>query len=672
MRKFLFRCLLLSLLFQLQAVKAIYAQCTFTNPIQQAESPDPYVLYNNGFYYYMVTTGDGVWIHKSANLQDVGHASRTKVWGSGGEIRRDVWAPELHYLNGRWYIYACGNLSDDGFNMRMFVLEGNSQDPMGSYTYRGLLAPEASGIDGSAWQDPANGKIYYTWSQFDPQGQTIWIAPMDSPTVVGHPRVRISEPTNGWERIDGLVNEGPIFLKKNNKLHIIYSASQCASAAYCLGRLTCSDGNYLNAGSWGKVGPVFQRSDANGVYGAGHNGFTKSPNGQEDWIVYHAKSGTAFTNSDRSVRIQRFGWNSDDTPNFGIPERTGVQLACPSAGIVPQTPYTGVINLPGVVEAENFDNGSEGVSYHDMTPSNLIGPFRSGTDVDTEPCTEGGNNLAFSDNGEWLEYTVNVANTRAYTLDARVASPFNTGAFHIEMDGANITGTLAVPNTGGWQTWATVSKIVNLTAGQHIMRFVIDAKEFNTNKFTFTAQGNPPVQTQTPYAEVIGLPGVVEAENFDNGGESIAYHDTEEANLGGVQRTTGPDVFTCVSAEGSNAVGWINNGEWLEYTVNAATAGSYTINARVASVFATGIFHLEWDGKNVSGAIAVPNTGDWQAWQSVTKKVTLTAGQHILRVFADAGNFNLNKITFSQGTTPPPMSGVYRLVNRQSKLVLDV
>ncbi|MES2733494.1 MAG: carbohydrate-binding protein [Bacteroidota bacterium] len=337
-----------------------------------------------------------------------------------------------------------------------------------------------------------------------------------------------------------------------------------------------------------------------------------------------------------------------------------------------QTPYAGVIPIPGFVEAENFDNGGEGVSYHDTTPTNLIGPFRTNTAVDIENCSEGGSNLAFSADTEWLEYTVKVAAAGAYTFDARVSSPFTTGRFHIEMDGTNVTGALSVPNTGGWQTWTNVSKTVNLTAGQHIMRFVIDTKEFNTNKFNFTAQGA--IQTPFPGPNAAAIPGTVEAENFDNGGESIAYHDSEEANQGGVGSRLGPDVFTCVSSEGTNALGWINNGEWMEYTVNAASAGSFNINARVASVFNTGVFHLEWDGVNISGNIAVPNTGDWQTWQSVTKTVTLTAGQHILRVFADAGNFNLNKITFSQGGNEPfPVSGsVYRLVNRQSGKVLDV
>ncbi|MES2733495.1 MAG: carbohydrate-binding protein [Bacteroidota bacterium] len=342
--------------------------------------------------------------------------------------------------------------------------------------------------------------------------------------------------------------------------------------------------------------------------------------------------------------------------------------------VITQTPYPGPnpTPIPGIVEAENFDNGGEGVAYHDTTVPNLIGPFREGEGVDTEPCSEGGENVAFSDNGEWLEYTVNVATSGAYTMAARLSSPLTTGNFHIEMDGTNITGAVAVPNTGGWQTWQTVSKTVNLTAGQHVMRFVIDAKEFNTSKFTFTAQGNPPIQTPFPGPNATAIPGVVEAENFDNGVEGVAYHDTEEANLGGVLRTAGPDVFT--TAENSAGLGWINNGEWMEYTVNAASAGSYTINARVASVFATGVFHLEWDGVNISNNIAVPNTGDWQTWQSVTKTVTLTAGQHVLRVFADAGNFNLNKITFSTGggNNDPIPAGVYRLVNRQSGKVLDV
>ncbi len=149
-----------------------------------------------------------------------------------------------------------------------------------------------------------------------------------------------------------------------------------------------------------------------------------------------------------------------------------------------QSPYAGVIQLPGTVEAENFDNGGEGIAYHDNEASNTFGVFRT-EGVDIENCSEGGFNLAYSNNGEWTEYTVNIASTGSYNIATRVASPIG-GSFHIEIDGANVTGTLTAPNTGGWQNWTDVTKAVSLTAGQHIMRFYIDTKEFNTNKFVVT------------------------------------------------------------------------------------------------------------------------------------------------------------------------------------------
>ncbi|MES2734301.1 MAG: family 43 glycosylhydrolase [Bacteroidota bacterium] len=674
MKKLLFHFLLLALL-GLTSLHT-YAQCTFTNPIKQAESADPYVIFNNGFYYYMVTTGDGVWIHKAANLQDVGNAPRTKVWGVGGEIKAHVWAPELHYLNGKWYIYTCGSISN-GFDLRMFVLEGNSQDPLGSYTYRGILdlGPNQGGIDESVWQDPSNGKIYMAWSQFETQGQTIWIAPMDNPTTLGHPRIRISEPTNNWERVRGNVNEGPIFLKKNNKLHIVYSASQCASEAYSLGRLTCEDGNYLNKDSWDKVGPIFKRNDANGVYGPGHNGFTKSPNGQEDWIIYHAKSGTEFTNSDRSTRLQKFTWNSDDTPNLGVPERMGVQLACAStAEVGTQTPYNGVINVPATFEAEHFDNGGEGISYHDTTPTNLIGPFRSNTAVDTEPCSEGGHNLTLSAPGEWTEYTISIPSAGLYKIDARVASGTASAfssPFSFEIEGKTLNEPTFVPNTGGWQSWQTFSTYVRLLPGQHVLRYIVSG-EFNTNSFTISK-----VAIQTPFLGVNNIPGVVEAEHFDNGGEGdeggegISYHDTTPTNLIGPFRSnTAVDTEPC--SEGGHNLAFSANGEWTEYTVKIFTAGQYQIATRVASPVG-GIFHIEMDGVNVTGPITVPNTGGWQNWQTVNATVTLPAGQPIMRFVIDQAEFNTNKFTFTPaGVGPVPTGQVYRLVNRQSGKVLDV
>ncbi len=154
------------------------------------------------------------------------------------------------------------------------------------------------------------------------------------------------------------------------------------------------------------------------------------------------------------------------------------------AATVPQSPYADAISIPGIVEMENYDNGGEGVAYHDADASNKSGAYRS-NGVDIEACTEGGFNIDYSVSGEWLEYTVNVASTANYTMNVRVASPIG-GSFHVEMDGSDISGVQTVPNTGGWQTWKTVSTNVNLTTGKHIMRFFIDQQEFNTNNITFS------------------------------------------------------------------------------------------------------------------------------------------------------------------------------------------
>jgi len=307
---------------------------TFYNPIRAAQSPDPWVLQKDGFYYYMVTTGDGVWIHKSPKLETVGNAAQTKVWSSpGGDIKGAVWAPELHYLNGKWYIYACGSLSNTSDQMRMFVLEGLSQDALGSYKYIGLLNGAVGAIDESLWQDPSTNKLYMTWSQWDPD-QSIFIAEMTSPTTLSSKTVKLSSPTAAWEQKGWNVNEGPAFIKHGNALHIVFSVSGCSTSDYALAKLTCTNGDYLNASAWTKsAGPIFTRNESNKVWGVGHHCFTKSPDGTEDWLVYHAKSNQTNSNLDRSSRIQLFTWDSNDNPVFGDPYPTNIKIPCPSDGI---------------------------------------------------------------------------------------------------------------------------------------------------------------------------------------------------------------------------------------------------------------------------------------------------------------------------------------------------
>jgi hypothetical protein len=156
--------------------------------------------------------------------------------------------------------------------------------------------------------------------------------------------------------------------------------------------------------------------------------------------------------------------------------------------------------VPGLIQAEDFDNGGEGVAYHDLTTANEGGSYRTTTGVDIEATTDtgGGYNVGWALAGEWLKYTVNVAAAGTYTLDLRVASNGAGGTFHVESNGVNKTGTLSVPNTGAWQTWTTISVPVQLSAGQQVLRLAFDTLgingytgNFNWLKLTAVSSGVP-------------------------------------------------------------------------------------------------------------------------------------------------------------------------------------
>ena len=331
------------------------------------------------------------------------------------------------------------------------------------------------------------------------------------------------------------------------------------------------------------------------------------------------------------------------------------------------TPFSGTpIAIPAsgsaTIEAENFDNGGEGVAYHDSDTVNSGKAYRT-TGVDIQATTDigGGYLVGWTRAGEWLTYTVNVATAGSYDFDVRVAAPIPGGKFHLEVDGNDVTGALAVPNTGGWQTWQNVKRTaVPLAAGTHVLRLALDAASpngyvanFNYLKVTRSAPSQP-----TPFAGMpIAIPSTgsatIQAEHFDNGGEGVAFHDSDSINSGNVYRTTGVDLSTTTDVGGGYLVGWTRAGEWLIYTVNVAAAGTYDLAFRVASTTGGGKYHLEVDGVNVTGALSVPSTGGWQTWQTVAKTgVSLPAGTHRLRLVMDAnaangyvGNFNSFSVT---------------------------
>ena len=336
-------------------------------------------------------------------------------------------------------------------------------------------------------------------------------------------------------------------------------------------------------------------------------------------------------------------------------------------------PYTGTpVSLPGTVQAENFDQGGAGIAFSDTTAGNTGGQYRtSGVDVDIEATSDtgGGYNVGWTAPNEWLKYTVNVATSGTYTIEARVAASGAGGTFHIEADGIDKTGPMTIPNTGGWQSWTTISKDVSLSAGAQVWRLVIDNAGSggvvgNLNYIRVVSAGGP--VTSTPYSGTPApLPGTIQAENFDHGGRGIAFNDTTIGNTGGAYRTTDIDVDieATTDAGGGYNVGWTKAGEWLKYTVSVGTAGNYTIEARVAASGAGGTFHIEADGVDKTGPMIIPNTGGWQSWTTISKSVSLSGGTQVWRLVIDSagsggvvGNLNYIRVTSGSGGDPEPPS----------------
>ena len=299
----------------------------------------------------MHTTGRNLTIWKTRDIAELKNAEKKIVWTppATGPYSKDIWAPELHFINGKWYIYFA---ADAGRNQshRLWVLENSSRDPLGGeWVMKGKLADASDkwAIDGSVFEH--KGRLYVVWSGWegDTNGrQDIYIARMKDPWTIESRRVRLSMPEYPWEKVGDIldwktsdnpphvdVNEGPQFLKHGNKVFIIYSASGCWTENYSLGMLTASaDSDLLDRESWKKSPePVFQPSSTARAYGAGHNSFFKSPDGTEDWILYHAnpkpKQGCG---RERSPRAQPFTWKADGTPDFGEPVLAGKPIRKPS------------------------------------------------------------------------------------------------------------------------------------------------------------------------------------------------------------------------------------------------------------------------------------------------------------------------------------------------------
>ncbi|MFV2114675.1 family 43 glycosylhydrolase [Micromonospora sp. LOL_025] len=310
----------------------------YTNPLA-TQRADPHIVRHTDGYYYMTATVpqyDRIVLRRATTLQGLATAAETTIWRrhTSGEMGAHIWAPEIHFINNRWYVYFAAGRSDDVWRIRMYVLENANANPLaGSWTERGRITTpwDTFSLDASTFV--VSGVRYLTWAQQEPGISTnsnVYLARMGAnPWQITGTVTRLVVPTYDWETRGYRVAEGPAVIQRNGRVFLTYSAS-ATDANYCLGMLSASAGaNLLDAASWSKSPtPVFASNAATGQYGPGHNSFTVSEDGQSDILVYHDRnyrdiSGDPLNDPNRRTRIQKLYWNADGTPNLGIPVPDG-------------------------------------------------------------------------------------------------------------------------------------------------------------------------------------------------------------------------------------------------------------------------------------------------------------------------------------------------------------
>ncbi|SDG60124.1 Beta-xylosidase, GH43 family [Lentzea fradiae] len=305
------------------------------NPLVEQRA-DPFITPPTDGMYYLtgsVPEYDRVVIRGASTLDGLASARERTIWRrpSSGRMGGYIWAPELHRIDGRWYVYFAAGDKDDPFRIRTYVLESPNADPReGGWVLRGQMvtAWDTFTLDATTFEH--RGKRYFLWAQSEPgiaTNSNLYIAEMASPFALRTAPVRIATPTLSWETQGFKVNEGAAVLVRNGRVFVTFSAS-ATDSRYCMGLLTADENaNLLDARSWTKSpNPVFTTNVQTSQYGPGHNSFTTV--GSTDVLVYHSRdyrdiNGDPLFDPNRHTRVQQLHWNTDGTPSFGVPVGKG-------------------------------------------------------------------------------------------------------------------------------------------------------------------------------------------------------------------------------------------------------------------------------------------------------------------------------------------------------------
>jgi GH43 family beta-xylosidase len=306
----------------------------FSNPVLPS-GPDPWVIAHGGVYYYTHTLGNRIDLWRTDDITDLADAERRTVWTppAAGPNAHSIWAPELHRLDGKWYLYYSATASGfrDDRHRGVFVLENSARDPMkGQWIDRGRINTARAGIDGTVFRH--RNTLYFAYSPYVGSVSGIAIAKMKNPWTIAGDEVLIAEPDKPWENRGGRrILEGPEFLESpTGRLFMTYSAGACWSDDYALGLLEARRGGALLSRQTWRKAPEPVLKSANGIYATGHNGFFRSPDGREDWIVYHANPGPGMgCTAKRAPHLGRMRWSRSGEPIFPSPAASEVTLRKP-------------------------------------------------------------------------------------------------------------------------------------------------------------------------------------------------------------------------------------------------------------------------------------------------------------------------------------------------------
>ncbi len=297
---------------------------------------DPYIMkHTDGYYYFTasVPSFDRIILRRSKTIEGLKEAEEVTIWRAHerGIMGAHIWAPEIHYLDGKWYIYFAAGETENIWNIRPYVLESKEENPCtGNWIELGMMQPSdddefsfrAFSLDATVFEH--KGKRYYVWAEKVGVGKQIsnlYISEMETPNKLKTVQVLLTTPDYDWERKGFWVNEGPAILKGNGKLFLTYSAS-ATDENYCMGMLEIDEKeDILDPRAWKKSRyPVLKTAEEKGIFGPGHNSFVKAEDGVTDLCIYHARPykgyiGGALSDPNRHAMIMKVEW-VDGAPTF--------------------------------------------------------------------------------------------------------------------------------------------------------------------------------------------------------------------------------------------------------------------------------------------------------------------------------------------------------------------